>query len=172
MAKRSTKFGTSKLSLTIGVDDTRIELALSGTAARLKDFRRFWTAFFAPQWFADIRRNFKTQGAPVGGWRALSPAYAAWKRSQVGNKPILQFTGTMLASFTEGDRNNILRVSRSRVELGSRMPRVAYHNLGTSRVPQRRILWTGPSRVYKPLLNQFVAEEMRAAGMPNVRRAS
>jgi hypothetical protein len=167
--KRETKSGGSGWMLTFGVDSTNVELALSETAARLRDFRRFWREFFGPQWFADILRSFRTQGAPVGGWRALSPRYAAWKRSVVGNKPILQFTGAMMRSFEIGDRNNVFRVTKAYVELGSRMPRVAYHDRGTSRVPRRQILYTAPSRVYKPLLDQFVAEEMAAAGMPNVR---
>lgn len=169
MAKRETKVGGGGWALTFGADDTAVELALSRTAERLRDFRRFWREFFAPQWFTDIRLNFSTQGKPVGGWRALSPRYAAWKRSQVGNKPILQFSGEMLRSFTIGDRNNVLKVGKTVVELGSRLPRVAYHNRGAGRVPQRRILWTGPARTYKPLLDRFVAEEMKAAGLPNVR---
>lgn len=169
MAKREIRSGSSKLALVFGVDDTRVELALNRTAEKLKDFRRFWRDFYAPQWFSDILRNFRSQGGLVGGWRSLSPAYAAWKRSQVGNKPILVFTGAMQASFNIGDRNNVLKVTNTYVTLGSRLARVAVHDKGSGRVPQRRIFYTGPARVYKPLLDEFVAEEMRAAGMPNVR---
>jgi hypothetical protein len=169
MAQKILKTGVpGKLELSIGVDDEKLSLAVTGFARRLTDFRRFWREFWGPQFFTDIQKNFRSQGGAVGGWRALSPAYAAWKRKQVGNKPILQFTGRMMASFNPGDRDNIFQVTQAYVRAGSRLPRTYAHDTGT-RVPRRQIIFLGPRRIYEPLLDQFVAEEMAAAGMPNVK---
>lgn len=169
MAMRQWRMGKGSMSLQIGADETRLVLPLTRFAERIGDFRRFWKQFFAPQFFSDIQRNFKSQGGLVGGWRALSPAYAAWKRSVVGQQPILVFSGEMKRSFTVGDRNNVLKVTKDHVEVGSKLPRVSIHNQGRGRVPRRRILYMGPRRVYEPLLARFVAEEAKSAGMPNVR---
>ncbi|HEY8410195.1 MAG TPA: hypothetical protein VIK76_02290 [Pyrinomonadaceae bacterium] len=166
------RLGDRKLSFSVEVNNERLELTFKEAASRIADFRNFWVNYWGPQFFSDIRANFASQGGSVGGWRALSPEYAAWKRSVVGNKPILQFTGEMLASFTIGDRNNIFRAMKTRVVAGSRVKRVSYHNEGGGRLPKRQIIFIGPKRVYQPLLNRWVAEEMAAAGMPNVRRAS
>lgn len=171
MALRKITMGGGRFMLTFGMDDTGITLALSRAGERIKDFRRFWREYYAPQWFSDILKNFRTEGGPVGGWRALSPRYAAWKRRQVGPKPILQFRGAMISSFYIGNRNNIFKVTKTYVELGSKLERVAFHNRGGGRLPKRRILWTGPRRTYQPYLTTFIEEELRAAGLPNVRRA-
>ncbi len=157
------------ISMTVTVEDSRLELALENLSNRIKDFRRFWREFWAPQFFGDIQRNFRSQGGSVGGWRALSPKYAAWKRSVVGNKPILQFSGEMKASLMMGDRNNVFRSMKTRVIAGSRLPRVGYHNRGGGHLPRRQVIFIGPRKVYQPLLDRYVAEEMRAAGMPNVK---
>lgn len=171
MPKKVQAFGPKSLNFSITVDNTKLDLVLHEVNARLSDFRRFWRQFWAPQFFGDIRANFASEGGSVGGWRALSPRYAAWKRSVVGNKPILQFTGAMLRSFRIGDRENVFRPMKTRVVAGSRLKRVKYHNEGGGRLPRRQVLFIGPKRVYQPLLNKWVAEEMKAAGMPNVRTA-
>jgi hypothetical protein len=156
-----------KLSISID-DDTTLEIPLRTFGQKLTDFRRFWKDFYAPQFFRDIARNFRSEGQPVGGWRALNPVYAAWKRSVVGNKPILVFSGAMRESFTLGGRSNVFRANKDHVYMGSKLKRAGWHHRGMGRLPRRQILWIGPRRIYQPLLDRFVAEELRAAGMPNV----
>lgn len=165
MAIRKVKVGDSKFSLSITVDDTAVVLSLDNFANRLGDFRRFWREFYAPKFLNDILENFHTQGGSVGGWRSLSPRYAAWKRSVVGNKPILVFSGAMRDSFVIGNANNVLKVTKSSATIGSRLPRVMYHTKGMGRLPVRRVIFLGPAKTYKPLLDRFLLEEMEAAGL-------
>jgi hypothetical protein len=170
MAIRKTTVGGKHASVTITVDDTQVTLALTNFADRLGDFRRFWREFYAPKFLNDVLENFHTQGGSVGGWRALSPRYAAWKRSVVGNKPILVFSGAMRDSFVIGNKRNVLKVTKASAEIGSSDPKVDKHQLGDG-VPVRRVIFIGPARVYKPLLDQFLREEMDASGLKGRRIA-
>ncbi len=169
MAKKVIRLSTREPKITVTVDDERLSLALNKFGARISDLRPFWTDDFAPQFFDDIQRNFAAEGKYVGGWRALSPEYAAWKLRKYGRKKILDRTGAMKESLRLGGRGNILNVFKLRAIFGSLIHYLPYHQRGTSRMPQRKVLWIGPNRTYQRLLNSFVAGEMRAAGLPNVR---
>jgi hypothetical protein len=61
------------------------------------------------QLISSVHENFRTEGAHgvAGGWKELSPAYAEWKRQQVGNQPILVFTGRMRAAMIDPSSLNI-----------------------------------------------------------------
>lgn len=50
-----------------------------------------------------VSEQFRTEGAAGLGsrWQPLNPDYAAWKQSQVGDQPILVFTGTMRDAMTD-----------------------------------------------------------------------
>src|SRR4051812_24138664 len=126
---RVIKVGRS-VNLTITIDDERLQLTLKNVTMRLDDFRRFWTDFFAPQFFADIQKNFELEGKLVGGWRALSPGYAAWKLRHYGPKPILVRTGALKASLMPRGRGNILRAFKARGEFGSQIPYLTKHQRG------------------------------------------
>jgi hypothetical protein len=165
MAKRRFELLRGEAKIGITVDSDRTELALSTFGKRIADFRRFWTQYFAPQYFEDIQRNFAAQGRFVGGWRALSPQYALWKLKRFGPLPILVRTGAMRESFTIGGRGNVLRPSKARLVLGSTDRKVPYHQRGTRRMPRRQIIWIGPTQTYQRLLNRFVREEAQDSGL-------
>lgn len=154
------------IKLTLFIDNERLNLRLNRFAESLSDMRRFWIEFFAPQLFADAQENFATEGRYVGGWRALSPAYAAWKLAHFGPKPILERRGRLKRSFTIGAAGNILRAFKTRGEFGSSVPYFPYHQRGTPRMPQRRILFFRRGNTYNRLLSQYVREELIAAGLP------
>lgn len=156
--------GTKLINISIVIDDREITLRFPKWAARLEDLRRFWSDFFAPQFFIDIQRNFNTEGSFVGGWRALSPRYARWKLAHYGNKPILVRTGAMKRSFTVGGPGNVLRAWKLRAILGSSIQRAGFHQTGTARMPARPIVWLGSQRIYQKLLTRFVREEGISAG--------
>jgi hypothetical protein len=183
VAKRKIASLNRKLKLEVVLDDDKLELTLSKFAQRISDFIRFWTNFFAPQFFDDIQKNFAAEGRYVGGWRALSPAYAAWKLRHYGPKPILVRSGAMKDSLKIGGRGNILRATKKYVIAGSRIKYLIFHQRGTrglrgifrrftgGGLPQRKVIWIGPMRTYSRLLAQFVAEEMRASGFKNAKTA-
>lgn len=91
----------------------------------------------------DFRRTqdnvFKSQGSFEGrsGWVALSPYYRLQKAKIYGGKPILTATGALRTSFTRKGGNHISQISNDRLILGSRDPKGAYHQSGTSRMPAR-----------------------------------
>jgi phage gpG-like protein len=169
VARRKVASGNSKLKLEVEIDDDVLELKLSRFAQKLDDFRRFWTDFFAPQFFDDVQKNFAAQGRFVGGWRALKPEYAAWKLRHYGPKPILVRTGAMRESLRTGGRGNILRAFKAYGIFGSTVRYLVFHQRGTRQMPQRRVLWIGPHATYKRLLAEFVRDEMRAAGFRDAR---
>lgn len=150
--------------LTITIDDKRLQLAIGKVGENLRSFRRFWRDFFAPQFFADAQKNLASEGQYVGGWRALSPRYAAWKLKHFGPRPILVLRGRLRRSFTIGAAENIIRAGAMEAYFGSRVPYVPYHQSGTSRIPRRQIMWLGPNRTYKRLLTQFIGEQIGDAG--------
>lgn len=157
--------GNTDVNISITIDDREITLRFPKWARRLEDLRRFWTDFFAPQFFIDVQRNFNTEGSFVGGWRALSPRYAAWKLRHYGRKPILVRTGRMKRSFVYGGPGNYIRAWKLRMALGSTVEYTKYHQAGTERMPARPVIWLGQQRVYQKLLTQFVREEGRAEGV-------
>lgn len=157
--------------ITVTISDQKLQLAISRFGTRLRDFRRFWTEFFAPQFFADVQRNLASEGGYVGGWRALSPRYAAWKLRTYGPRPMMVLTGRLKNSFVLGASENVVRARPLDVYVGSRVPYVPYHQRGTDRMPQRKIIWLGPNQTYKRLLSRFVAEEASASGIATRVRA-
>jgi hypothetical protein len=159
------KTGGKLLELVITVDDTELRLKFGRFAGRLADLRSFWLEYFAPQFFADIQRNFKTQGRPVGGWRPLSARYARWKLANYGRLPILQLRRYMVESFRMGGRGSYLRVAKRSAEMGSRDRKVRFHQYGTDRMPARPPIWIAGKRVYQPLLNRWLREEAIETGL-------
>lgn len=145
--------------------EEKLHIPITKIANSIKDLRRFWIEYWAPAFFANVQRNFASQGGLVGGWRALSPEYAAWKFAHYGRKPILVRTNAMRESFKIGGRNSVLIATRTRVEAGSRDRKVPYHQAGTARMPRRQIVVALTGRSTSMLLNRFVRDEMQRAGM-------
>lgn len=169
MAKRILKAGNAFTSLSISIDDERIQVPLTKLAQALQDFRRFWSEYFAPQFFQDVQDNMTAEGRMVGGWRALSPKYAAWKLRKYGPKPILQATGAMKRSLQLGGPGNVMRVTRAKAIFGTTDRKAPFHNRGAGRLPKRKLLYFRSMRVYSRLLAEFVRDEMRKAGLKNAR---
>ena len=170
MAKYSAKT-QGPISIGLEIDDDVLSVKLSKVAQSLDDWRRFWSQFWGPQFFADVQKNFAQEGDPVGGWRALSPEYAAWKLRHFGPKPILVRSGAMKESLRMGGRLNVFRAFKAYAELGSLVKYLPFHQRGTRRMPRRQVLWIGPTVTYKRLLVRFVKEEFARAGFPVTSRA-
>lgn len=90
----------------------------------------------AESFLAVERDQFDSQGSLSGGWAPLSEGYAAWKARHYPGKPILQRTGDLAASLTEGPEIRVIEASF--MILGSAVPYGRYHQTGTPRMPRRR----------------------------------
>jgi hypothetical protein len=68
-----------------------------------------------------------------GQWARLSKKYAEWKQRQVGNKPILVFSGKLRDALANNSSANALRYSdATRLEYGTRGVGYAqFHQTGT-----------------------------------------
>jgi hypothetical protein len=170
MARR-TYTTRGRVKLTLLLDDDKLELTVNKFTQSLNDMRRFWTEFFGPQFFDDVQQNFASEGRFVGGWRALSPKYAAWKLKHYGPRNILVRTGRMQRSLRMGAGENIFRAFKTRVEMGSSVDYMPYHQRGTRRMPRRQVLFFRKGRTYNKLLQQYVREEAQAAKFWQVRFA-
>lgn len=74
--------------------DTFYSRAFSAAAKEAEDLSEPLTAI-GDLVLRDVFEQFRTEGANGGGgrWKPLSPEYAKWKAEQVGDQPIMVFTG-------------------------------------------------------------------------------
>lgn len=90
---------------------------------------------------SSVHEQFRTEGAHgLGGkWQPLSAPYATWKRQQVGDQPILVFTGKMRAAMIDP---RSLMVSPRRLVYEPDAPSYAIrHQLGDPPfLPERKIV--------------------------------
>lgn len=154
----------------------RLSVGLSRFVQQIQDFRPFFRNELAPWFFARIVENFQQQGAPVGGWKPLSPRYAAWKAKHYPGKTILRRSDDLIKSLTMaggalgvGGRlgaGGILNVSPHSAELGTSVPYARYHQHGAPKrqLPQRRILYLPPdaSRTMGKLLQRWAVQLLRS----------
>lgn len=88
-----------------------------------------------------VSEQFRTEGVSGLGqkWTALNPAYAAWKRGAVGDKPILDFHTDMRTTLTQ---RAAIRVEPRRLiyrPQGKHDDIAALHQVGEG-VPERKIV--------------------------------
>lgn len=81
------------------------------------------------QW---VMENFKDEGGPAGGWAPLAPSTVKWKSAH-GYSKLLQNTGALRGSFVPYSDQDVALT-------GSPLAYSGYHQEGTGRMPQRRLL--------------------------------
>lgn len=117
-----------------------IDARLTAYGTMLRDFAPFLRLELA-QLRAGTKQRFDTQGGDVGGWKPLSPAYAAWKARRYPGMPILVATGELRHSLVdEGGFGAIEEVSSMGLTYGTQVPYARYHQFGTGRMPARPVL--------------------------------
>lgn len=77
-------------------------------------------------------------GGDSGPWAPLSPTYAAWKAVHYGT-PILELTGALRESLTGGGGSEV-EISPMRLRVGSAVPYGIFHQWGTDRMAQRKVI--------------------------------
>lgn len=94
------------------------------------------------QLLTSISEQLRTEGSHGLGekWQQLNTAYAAWKRQQVGDEPMLVFSGRMRATLT--DRSAITVTPQRLVyrPTGEHDDVAAIHQEGEGHMPQRKLV--------------------------------
>jgi hypothetical protein len=91
-------------------------------------------------WRSETQLQFASQGGHAsGGWKPLKPSTVAEKARRHLRPEILRATDGLFSSLTQkGDPNELLEMTASEVDWGSRLPYARYHQTGTSKMPRRR----------------------------------
>lgn len=71
-----------------------------------------------------------------GAWAPLSPGYAAYKRSVVGDLPILVFSGPLSRSFTQPGAQHLSWIRKGVAFFGSSHWKAERHEFGMDSVPR------------------------------------
>jgi phage gpG-like protein len=118
--------------------EVQMDRGIARFADGLSDYRPIWP-IIEDDFYAQVKDQFKTEGEEGGDkWAALSEEYAEYKEAHFPGKPILQRTGDLMASLTNANDPNAVRIEeRKALTLGSRIPYAIYHQKGTKKMPAR-----------------------------------
>ena len=121
--------------------ERQVDRMLSRSTEKIRDLRPFLDA--AGNLLRQIMgEQFSSEGSRGGEpWAPLSSRYSAYKLSRWGQQPILVASRAMRESLTDPGGSHIeRRPERDTLEFGTRVPYAVYHQTGTERMPQRKIL--------------------------------
>jgi phage gpG-like protein len=121
----------------------RAQMARLGAILQSKEM----TALIGMDVLAFVADQFRSEGRRGGlPWRRLAPSTIARRRrgGRGGLRDrILQDTGRLKQSFVRGGGGNVFRSGAKSIEVGTTIRYAPFHEEGTSRMPQRKILPTG-----------------------------
>lgn len=83
-------------------------------------------------------KQFASQGK--GEWAPLSPAYARWKEANFPGRPLLRLTDDLYNSLVKENSKSVREVKELTLKWGTKVPYGTFHQLGTRRMPARRII--------------------------------
>jgi len=131
-------------------------------------------------WAKDFRERqhsvFSNEGAFEGRlrWEELSPDYKAWKDLFYPGARILERTQRLWDSLVStGHADHISEISEKEFKIGTAVPYAIWHQRGTERMPQRKIIeLTEPQRTdWTQICRRTVWEKMEAeAGRQDIQR--
>jgi phage gpG-like protein len=99
----------------------------------------------ADDWFKSNKSQFTLKNS--GQYPPLSPDYARRKRQEVGEKPIMVYSGRLRDSLTQKTHPDAIRIiGRTALILGTSVEYAIYHQSDRprSRLPQRKVVFIGP----------------------------
>lgn len=132
----------SSIALRFGVvGANRMESMFNHLERIPEDFRPVFEGM-AEDFWEEEERIFDSEGP---GWRALSPKYAEWKFKHFPGKRIMERTGALKASLTEGfAEGSVFEVFPHQMVLGTSNPYAIYHQTGSIKVenhpPKRQLV--------------------------------
>lgn len=134
---------------------------------QLDDLRPLWRALL-PYLRKATERTFSTRGGRIGErWTPLTQPYAARKARLFPGQPILRATDAMYRSFViPGAENAVEEIDAQSLTYGSQDRKARYHQDGTPRMAQRKILEVTPAdrREAKRLARAYLENQGRLSG--------
>lgn len=105
---------------------------------------------------ADFTLNMATEGGVfAGGWAPLAASTIADRvRKGYGASPILYRTGRLANSLSGDGGDTVKTVTAKSVTVGTSVPYATYHQTGTKKMPQRKIVglsWARRSLIVRRL---------------------
>lgn len=146
--------------------------ALGNIKRDMGDFKPVWPRV-AELFYRSEGQQFSSQGSrgPSGRWSPLNPQYAKRKRMKWGTRGILIASGRMKASLVGRSADSIYDVSHGMyAELGTRVPYAIFHQAGTSKMPQRKLIdmtdrdQLAVAKVFQEYINQDVFKKRFGTG--------
>mgnify|MGYP000454020486 CR=1 FL=1 len=120
------------------LNERQVSRMIDRVTEKINDLGPYWS-MVRDMLRTSIRQQFDSEGG--GKWPKLNEEYAAAKMRRFGSKPILQATGEMMRSLTEGGAGEIAREQGDESYLfGSSLRRAAWHQRGAGTLPVRRII--------------------------------
>ena len=127
-----------------------LKFSIAGQDQVLRTFSRWTDALsdFSPALekiaddFLELEASqFSSEGKTgSGGWKALSPDYAAWKAVHYPGAKILERDGWLRDSLTVKDAPfGVREITPTQAVLGSSLPYAMYHQTGTGSLPGRQL---------------------------------
>ena len=136
----------------------KVNSAFDAITAGVETLKPLWEQF-GKEFYQQEAKLFNA--AP---WAPLSPAYAEYKRRELGGKPLLRVSDHLLRSFTqEGAPGNIHRIDDLSAEFGSSDFKAILHQLGTDNMPARPPLAEPDAPHYETLAGQYLASVVEKA---------
>jgi phage gpG-like protein len=119
--------------------DKQVDFAIQRFTEGVSDLTPAWEDIRDYFWQVE-GELFDSEGSSgeSGLWQPLSPQYAAWKAIHYGT-PILERTGALRESLTGGDGSQV-QISPMRLGIGSTVFYGIFHQMGTSKMPQRKAI--------------------------------
>jgi phage gpG-like protein len=155
----------------------RFTFEVDGVEQISRGFSRFADGVrdLSPAWndiakdFHDVEaKQFESEGSSgSGGWRPLSPRYAAWKARHYPSRGILVRTGTLRGSLTGKNEGYIERKAPLELTLGTAVSYAAAHQRGTRRMPRRPIieLNEGDKRRWSKFVQATLVQRAKESGL-------
>lgn len=125
------------VNVKIDTDGVQLNRTITRYVDRISDFRPIWDDV-AKAYFKVQEAQFDTEGH--GQWVPLSSKYASWKQSNAPGQGLLVLSGDLRKAAT-GKSGAVVQKSEHQLAIGfQRAGYWRYHQTGTSRMPQRRIV--------------------------------
>jgi phage gpG-like protein len=153
-----------RLTFDVNPDERQIGRVFSRFAEYATDMREAWDDI-EQDFIEGERRQFASQGrSGSGGWAPLNPRYAAYKRKKYGSRGILVATGRLRSAAIGGSELR-RRKEKKLLELEITTPYARFHQAGTSRMPQRRVieLTTAQKRTWGKIVQKHLVEARNKA---------
>lgn len=125
------------MALTITIlGSKQVEQKLTGLANNIRNFTGVWDDILDAIYEIE-ESQFETEGH--GKWAPLSPKYAKWKEANYPGRGLLILTEDLIESVT-GGRGGVVRKTRDTLEFSTNVPYWRFHQEGTRKMPQRKVL--------------------------------